>query len=102
GPGATVGLVLGVTPLAGVFVFTFVAQVFAALVNLWGLRPDPLLTARQLPAEDGEEVLPVGSDLTEFGPEGDAPRRAPLHSRRNRVLTIVMIAMAQAIMVGLM
>lgn len=94
GPGAVVGGLIGVTPLAGVFVFTFFAQILAALVNLFGLRPDPLLTARRLPAERPEAA--GSASATEAG------RLAPLHSRRNRILTIVMIAMAQAIMVGLM
>lgn len=96
GPGETVGALIGVTPLAGVFVFTFFAQVLAALVNLVGLRPDPLLVARTLP---DDEVEVVRSDPGAPHPHA---HRAPLHSRRNRVLTITMIAMAQAIMVGLM
>ncbi|MGJ0203105.1 MFS transporter [Leucobacter sp. gxy201] len=96
GPGETVGLLIGVTPLAGVFVFTFFAQVLAALVNLFGLRPDPLLVARTLPDDEEEVVRPAP------GTAHPHEHRVPLHSRRNRVLTIIMIAMAQAIMVGLM
>ena len=52
GPGAWIGGVLGINPLAGVFVFDCRAQLLAATVSWFGLRPDPLLTARDLPAED--------------------------------------------------
>lgn len=88
GPGAVVGSWLGVTPLAGVFVFTFVAQLFAALVNWFGLRPDPLLTARALQAADTVPIASTG---------GTAP--AP---RSSKILLIIIIGAAQAVMVGLM
>ncbi|GAA1325529.1 MFS transporter [Leucobacter albus] len=92
GPGALVGNWLGVTPLAGVFVFTFFAQLAAVLVNFFGLRPDPLLTARELQAA-AAAAAPV--DAPETNAEVSASRRA-------KVLAIVIIATAQAIMVGLM
>lgn len=92
GPGAVVGDWLGVPPLAGVFVFTFFAQLAAVLVNFFGLRPDPLLTARELQAAAAASALP-GSPLT--GDQLSASRKA-------KILTIVIIGCAQAIMVGLM
>lgn len=92
GPGALVGDWLGVPPLAGVFVFTFLAQLTAVLVNFFGLRPDPLLTARELQAA-ADAARPAGS--AETTAEVSASRRA-------KVLTIVIIGTAQAIMVGLM
>ncbi|WP_336651665.1 MULTISPECIES: MFS transporter [unclassified Leucobacter] len=101
GPGAVIGEALGVTPLAGVFVFPFVAQALAVLVNWFGLRPDPLLTARQLPPETAS--VPVGPGVIDGSPGGSGS--APLTdtaSIRPRVLTVFMIAMAQAIMVALM
>lgn len=87
GPGAVVGAAIGVAPLAGVFVFAFVAQVGAAAVNFFGLRPDPLLAARRLPpepAQGAEGAMRVTGD------------------RGARVLTIVAVALAQAVMVALM
>lgn len=111
GPGAVIGEAVGITPLAGVFVFALVAQMLAALVNWAGLRPDPLLTARTISAEraaarpdpssapaDAEAGDDLGDDL------GDPDEGAPAAGARRRalILTIFAIAMAQAIMVGLM
>lgn len=94
-PGATIGAWLGITPLAGVFVFPFVAQLLTVLVNWLGLRPDPLLAARALQqAADAGERADGKSDGT------DAPAVAPNH--RPQILTVFMIAMAQAVMVALM
>lgn len=91
GPGAVVGGWIGVTPLAGVFVFTFFAQLAAVCVNFFGLRPDPLLTARLLQAE--------AEKASDVRPEAISEVAA---SRSAKILAIVIIGMAQAIMVGLM
>ncbi|MBK0422420.1 MFS transporter [Leucobacter sp. CSA2] len=101
GPGAVVGDALGIPKLAGVFVFAFAAQVLAAAVNLFGLRPDPLLTARKI----AEAARSAVSGLESAG--GSTPGAAgtaapPTGDRRARILVIVVIAIAQAIMVGLM
>lgn len=95
GPGAVVGEALGVPALAGVFVFAFFAQVLAALVNWFGLRPDPLLTARTIHAD----AVQSGGSETALDDGIISDERA---AKRAKVLTIVMIAVAQAIMVGLM
>ena len=96
-PGAVVGEWIGVTPLAGVFVFTVFAQLGAALVNWFGLRPDPLLAARALQEE--QERL-AHAQVAQPGVESPAPLTgAPTQAK---VLTIVIIAVAQAMMVGLM
>lgn len=95
GPGAVVGEALGVPALAGVFVFAFFAQVLAALVNWFGLRPDPLLTARSIHAD----VVQSGGSAAALDDGIISDERA---AKRAKVLTIVMIAVAQAIMVGLM
>jgi MFS family permease len=88
GPGAWVGLLIGVTPLAGVFVFAFLAQVLAALVNWIGLQPDPLLTARSLPPEQVDLEHATGE-----------ARESAL---AQPTLGPAAIAVSQAIMVGLM
>lgn len=100
GPGAVVGGLLGVTPLAGVFVFPFFAQALAALVNWFGLRPDPWLTAQQLQAE-WATTQPVSATAERVEA---APSQASLRTESHtpQVLTIFLIAMAQAVMVGLM
>lgn len=95
-PGAVIGGWIGVTPLAGVFVFTIIAQGMAALVNWIGLRPDPLITARAIKAREDQAAADVAA-ATGVAIETDfsAPKSA-------KVLTIVIIAVAQAIMVGIM
>ena len=50
GPGEIVGHALGLPSMTGPFVFTIVAQIAATLVFWFGLRPDPLLVAKQLNA----------------------------------------------------
>ncbi len=99
GPGAVVGAIIGVTPLAGVFVFTFFAQVLAAFVNWFGLRPDPLLTAQLLSAHKAAAATAAAQN----SPETSSIEQieAGTH-RRSAILIILIIAMAQAIMVGLM
>ena len=47
-PGEAVGSFLSLPELAGPFVFTLAAQTLAAVVYFVGLRPDPLLLAREL------------------------------------------------------
>lgn len=118
GPGAAIGALLGVTPLAGVFVFPIIAQLLAAGVNFFGLRPDPLLAARAMQARDlaarqdapsdapaaaqAEQSSVATSTNTSPGPGGGARAQQSAPSRRPQVLTITAIAAAQAIMVALM
>lgn len=51
GPGEIVGNFLGLPELTGPFLFTIAAQLLATSVFWFGLRPDPLLVAKQLDAE---------------------------------------------------
>lgn len=51
GPGEVVGRFLGLPELTGPFVFTIAAQVLATTVFWFGLRPDPLLVAKQIAAD---------------------------------------------------
>lgn len=46
-PGEALGLALGMPHLAGPFLFTIAAQLGSTLVFWFGLRPDPLVIARQ-------------------------------------------------------
>lgn len=47
-PGETFGLAIGMPHLAGPFLFTIAAQLGSTLVFWFGLRPDPLLVAKEL------------------------------------------------------
>jgi MFS family permease len=51
GPGEVVGNLLGLPELTGPFVFTIAAQLLATTVFWFGLRPDPLLVAKQIAAD---------------------------------------------------
>ena len=50
GPGEIVGHTLGLPSMTGPFLFTIISQVAASSVFWFGLRPDPLLVAKQLNA----------------------------------------------------
>jgi MFS family permease len=50
GPGEVVGHALGLPTMTGPFVFTIAAQIASSTVFWLGLRPDPLLVAKQLNA----------------------------------------------------
>lgn len=89
GPGAWIGNALGINPLAGVFVFAIGAQFLAATVSWFGLRPDPLLTAKSLPQEDAAAGITTG------------PSAKPI-SRAGQAKVIALIAVSQAVMVALM
>lgn len=94
-PGEALGEWLGIPPLAGVFVFTVAAQVAAGLVVWCGLRPDPLLEARRRDA--ARPAADPGRD-----PEAAATAPASLEPRRALRLTIAVVSLAHAVMVGLM
>lgn len=51
-PGAAVGLALGLPPVAGPFVISSAGLLVAIILVFVGLRPDPLLLARELAARD--------------------------------------------------
>src|SRR5690625_1536972 len=97
GPGSTIGEAIGIEPLAGVYVFAFFAQVLAALVVWFGLRPDPLLTARELAELKQTDQHPG----TELKPTDPAPERGTLGLVAQSAV-IALIAMSQAVMVVLM
>lgn len=90
GPGGVIGAALGLTPLAGVFVFAFFAQLVAATVSWNGLKPDPLLVARSIPVE-------TDSTSTQNG-----KKSAIVGSKKVQLAVIGIIAISQAVMVGLM
>ena len=87
-PGEAVGSFLGLPELSGPFLFTLVAQLLAATVYVVGLRPDPLLLAREI-ARD-----PSSAGAKSLGPQTD-----------NIVMArtaIISIALSHATMVAVM
>ncbi|SJN13294.1 major facilitator superfamily MFS_1 [Leucobacter sp. 7(1)] len=113
GPGEQLGEALGLPGLAGIFFFTIAAQLAAGLVVWFGLRPDPLLEARRLEIAahaahtDHVQADQPPADPTHPGPaqlaaDQAAPAAAPRVSARPQYLAILLVALAHAVMVGLM
>ncbi len=97
GPGAVVGAALGLPELAGVFVFTAIAQTAAGALTWSALRPDPLILARAI------ELQTVNRAAAE--PQRDRAAGAADAVAAPRIaqfLVIALIAIAQAVMVAIM
>lgn len=109
-PGAAVGTALGLPPIAGPFVISAAGLLLATVLLFAGLRPDPLLLARELAAGQG---TPDPS----AAPQAGIPQAAILQARRSgslvrgarairrspaAVLALAAIVGAHAIMVGVM
>ncbi len=85
GIGSAMGDALGMPHMTGPFVYTIAAQLLAAALYVWGLRPDPLTVRREsIPAVD------VPSDAL----------RRPI--QRSVVLIIAAIGLGHATMVAVM
>jgi MFS family permease len=92
GPGEAVAATLGLPPLAGSYLFSLASFVAAALVQLVGLRPDPLVVARE--AAD----RPVGR--TE--PPSMRSALTSVRAHPEALAALTSIAAAHATMVGVM
>ena len=106
GPGAVMGAALGIPELSGVFVFTLLAQVAAGAVTWFGLRPDPLLSARALANQQvvvaGNSQSP-GSSTTAAASRRVDPSPIPATAKTStQVMIIALIATAHAVMVSIM
>lgn len=99
GPGESLGAVLGLHALSGIFVFTILAQLCAGLVVWFGLRPDPLLEARRIAAAAPalRDPAPSGSAPTDL-----VPQSRPGSTRAPQFLAIALVALGHAVMVGIM
>ncbi|MFA5607371.1 MAG: MFS transporter [Leucobacter sp.] len=98
-PGEVIGDALGVPGLAGVFVFSAVAQLAAGCVVWFGLRPDPLLEARRIEHERLAALVESPSGAASTQPTASGRAAGSLAAQW---LTITVIALAHAVMVGLM
>lgn len=114
-PGAVVGEALGLPPIAGPFVISAAGLLLATALLLVGLRPDPLLFARQLaagaaagPTAYGESGGPPAGAAA--GPPAVAPRPGSSLGRGLRavrhapaaILALAAVVGAHAVMVGVM
>ena len=110
-PGAVVGQSLGLPPIAGPFVISGAGLVLACGLLLAGLRPDPLLLARQLagPPAGAQPDGPPTDSVAGGPPAGAAPTggslarglRAVRHAPA-AILALAAVVGAHAVMVGVM
>lgn len=92
GPGEVVGRFLGLPELTGPFVFTIAAQVLATTVFWFGLRPDPLLVAKQI-AADSLQAKPKVSLASAF---------VTLRQHPVAAYALITIALSHMVMVAVM
>jgi MFS family permease len=86
GPGDALGRAIGLPSLAGPFLFTIAAQVLAAAIYFFLLRPDPLRLAERLTRERPVDAVVAVS-----------------HADRNGVVTgLIALGFSHATMVGIM
>lgn len=92
GPGEFVGNLIGLPDMTGPFLFTIVAQLSASTVFWFGLRPDPLLVAKQLNEDAGgaRHKISLKSAL-------DTLRRYPVAA-----YAVASIALSHMVMVSVM
>ena len=110
-PGAVVGQSLGLPPIAGPFVISGAGLVLACGLLLAGLRPDPLLLARQLagPPAGAQPAGPQTDSVAGGPPAGAAPTGGSLARGLQAVrhapaaiLALAAVVGAHAVMVGVM
>jgi MFS family permease len=102
-PGAVVGQAVGLPPIAGPFVISAVGLVLACALLLAGLRPDPLLFARQLAAagnDVGQTDRPPPATAIRGGSLARGLRAA--RTSPGAALALAAVIGAHAIMVGVM
>lgn len=90
-PGETLGLWLGMPHLAGPFLFTIAAQLSSTLVFWFGLRPDPLIVARDIAGLDPRQKSASIKDALEV------VREFPLAG-----YAVLTIALSHMVMVSVM
>jgi len=118
-PGTAVGTALGLPPIAGPFVISAAGLLTATVLVFAGLRPDPLLLARELAAAgknvvtDHLEALHTGGPASDLSGRG-VPAAPPavggslgrglraIRSSRTALLAVTGIVAAHAVMVGVM
>ncbi|PNI07194.1 MFS transporter [Arthrobacter sp. AFG7.2] len=118
-PGTVVGEALGLPPVAGPFVISGAGLLLAAAVLFAGLRPDPLLLARELASRQAA-AAPEGSRHEGQAPRGDGYAGAgtpatvkrdggtlvrglrAIRGSRPALLAVAAVVGAHAVMVGVM
>ncbi|MET3164351.1 UNVERIFIED_ORG: MFS family permease [Arthrobacter sp. UYEF10] len=115
-PGTVVGLALGLPPVAGPFVISAAGLLLAIVLLFAGLRPDPLLLAREIAAQE-TAAQPAGGKIQGTPPgtanqQGATARNAvggslvrglrAIRQSRASWLALSAVVGAHAVMVGVM
>ncbi len=90
-PGERVGSALGLPPLTGVYAMMLVTQLLAVVLYLVALRPDPLVLAARLKADDDRAAAASGAPILVQSPARTLFRFA-----------VVSLALSHATMVAVM
>lgn len=93
GPGEIIGNALNMPMYTGPFLFTICAQVLSSTVFWFGLRPDPLLTAKQIDQEAVGRTTGKTSFKAAF---------AVLRSNNRAAYAVTAIALSHMVMVSVM
>ena len=105
-PGAAVGQALGLPPIAGPFIISAVGLALACALLFAGLRPDPLLFARQLAAGSATSAATgpgTGTYLAARSRSGALARGlGAVRGSPSAILALAAILGAHAVMVGVM
>jgi MFS family permease len=113
-PGTVVGQALGLPPVAGPFVISGAGLLLAAVLLFVGLRPDPLLLARELAAQGAQAgehpAAPRVDGRAGIGPAGQAAHDGgtlvrglrAIRGSRTALLAVAAVVGAHAVMVGVM
>jgi MFS family permease len=108
-PGAAVGQAVGLPPITGPFIIAGAGLLLACALLLTGLRPDPLLFARQLAAAGGAPAGPRPAESQPDAPQSAVHRGGALgrglraaRSSPSAVLALAAVVGARAVMVGVM
>lgn len=104
-PGAVVGQALGLPPVAGPFVISAAGLLLATVLLFAGLRPDPLLLARELAAQQaaGQPATALQAPPSQVRPAGSLVRgMRAIRQSRAAWLALAAVVGAHAVMVGVM
>ncbi|WP_045732285.1 MFS transporter [Pseudarthrobacter chlorophenolicus] len=99
-PGAAVGLAMGLPPVAGPFVISSAGLLVAIILVFAGLRPDPLLLARELAGRAGDAGTGTSLRPTQGGRLARGMRA--IRGSRMALLAVTAVVGAHAVMVGVM
>jgi MFS family permease len=98
-PGTVVGAALGLPPVAGPFVISGAGLFVATVLVYAGLRPDPLLLARDLVRAQGAAAAGQGEPAAR---RSLARGLRAIRASRGALLAVAAVVSAHAVMVGVM